>query len=205
MDSSRSTSRWMVTSSTLSMRWDRPANDAAGALEGALPLAHGGDEHRGHAGGRPVAEHAVELLQRLAGPEHLLEVVHRLAGAREQQRLVDDDRPAPDRGGEQAEHHELDDEMRAPEHRPERDLGRDRSPRPWVITSVGFIGKDPFVLRPGPIRAACPGAQLMCLPEKAMATGSLRLSRLSHPGIRRNKGVDAMDAVPPGRFGNSTR
>ena len=68
---------------------------------------------------RPVAgaarQRAVELLQRLARPEHLLEAVHRALGAGEQQRLVDDDRPAPDRGGEQAEHHELDDEMGLPE------------------------------------------------------------------------------------------
>ena len=60
-----------------------PGTARLGALEGALPLAHGGDEHGGHAAGRPVGERAVELLQRLAGPEHLLEAVHRPCGCGE--------------------------------------------------------------------------------------------------------------------------
>ncbi len=92
----------------------------------------------------------------------------------------------------------------APQNIDHSEISVETEPRPWVITSVGFIGKGPFVLRPGPIRAASPGAQRTRLPEMAMATGSLRLSRLSHPGIRRNKGVVAIDAVAPGRFPDIT-
>ena len=96
---------------------------AGARLEGAFPFAHRGDEQRRHAGLRPLGELAVELLERMAGPEDFLEAVHRAAHAREKQRLVDDDRPAPDRGGEQADHDDLDDDMRAPEHAPDRDVG----------------------------------------------------------------------------------
>ena len=45
------------------------------------------------------------------------------AAATEEQRLVDDDRPAPHRGAEQPEHDEFHDDMRVPEHAPHRDLG----------------------------------------------------------------------------------
>ncbi len=67
----------------------------ARALEGALPLAHRGDEDGGEAGGRAVVKGAEQLLQGAAGPERVLEGVHLAADAAEQERLVDDDRPAP--------------------------------------------------------------------------------------------------------------
>src|SRR5680860_795412 len=53
----------------------------------------------------------IELIQRLAGPEHLLELVGLLARLGEQEELLDDDRPAPHRGREQADNDELDDDM----------------------------------------------------------------------------------------------
>ena len=181
------------------MRWDRPAKARLEPSNERFHSRMAATKTERHAGGLPVVEHAVELFQRLAGPEHLLEVVHRLAAAREQQRLVDDDRPAPDRCGEQAEHDELDDEMRAPEHRPQRDLGRDRAQAlGHHISRVHRQGS--FRPEAGADPGSLPGSTAYVSAGKAMATGSLRLSRLSRPGIRRNKGVAAMDAVPPGRF-----
>ena len=52
------------------------AEGARRALEGALPFAHGRDEDRGHARRRAVMQRAIEILQRLAGPENFLEPVH---------------------------------------------------------------------------------------------------------------------------------
>ena len=86
-------------------------------LERALPFAHGGDEQRRRGGVRLLRQLAIEFFERLAGPEHLLEAVHLGTKPPEQQRLVDDDRPGPERGGEQPDHHDLDDGMRRPEHR----------------------------------------------------------------------------------------
>jgi hypothetical protein len=92
-------------------------------LEAALPFAHGRDEDRRHALRRAAAERAVELLQRLAGPECLLEAVELLAHPRIEDGLVDDDRPHPDGGDKEADHHQLDDDVGLQEQRDERQVG----------------------------------------------------------------------------------
>jgi hypothetical protein len=115
----------MVTSSTLSMRCDRLATERPRALEGALPFAHGGHEDRAEPRWRGCSEAEIELFQGLPGPEHFLEAIHGPAGAPEQQGLVDDDGPAPDRGGNQPDHHQLDDDMSLPKEAPERHVVRD--------------------------------------------------------------------------------
>src|SRR3954469_18337474 len=104
----------------------REAGDLpARPLEGALPLTHGGDENRCEPRGRRLGQRPIKLLQRAPRPERLLEGVHLALGAGEQQRLVDDDGPAPHRGGEQADHHQLHDRVGAPEQTPERHVVRD--------------------------------------------------------------------------------
>jgi hypothetical protein len=65
------------------------------------------------------SESAVEFLQRLARPEDLLEAVEREVHALVGDHLVDDDRPGPDRGDDQADHHELDDETGLHEQAPD--------------------------------------------------------------------------------------
>jgi hypothetical protein len=109
---------------------------AARALERALPLAHGGDEHRREPRRGPARQGPVELVQGLPGPEHLLEAVHGALRAGEQQRLVDDDGPAPDRRTEQPQHHELDKEVRLPEQAEERHVVRDGRHVGWVHSLV---------------------------------------------------------------------
>ena len=102
------------------------------AFEGALPLAHRGDEQRRHRMRRGAPTASVEFLQRLAGPERLLEAVHRALGAHEEQRLVDDDRPDPDRSDEQPDHHRLHDHVGLP-NRPQSErsesVGSPTAPR----------------------------------------------------------------------------
>ena len=121
LDSSRSTSRAIETSSTLSMRACRPRKERGGALEGALPFPHRRDEEGRRAGVRPAAT-ARRRVPRATG------------------RTRTPARNYPSRGGicanssvlltmivqhqnedaEQAEHHDLDDDMRRPEHRQQR-------------------------------------------------------------------------------------
>ncbi len=94
------------------------AERARRLLERALPLAHRRDEQGGGAGVvRLVRQRRVKLLERLAGPEHLLETLHLVAELAKQPGLVENDRPAPERSEEQAEHHRLDDDVGGPEHR----------------------------------------------------------------------------------------
>ena len=59
----------------------------------------------------PRDEAGIEFVERLARPEHLLELVGFAACAAEGEQLLDDDRPRPDRGEQQADHHELDDDV----------------------------------------------------------------------------------------------
>src|SRR5208283_3022596 len=121
-DSSFSTSRPIETSSTLSMRVCSPMKEAFGfcterfhsriaaTKSEAVPFVGRGDL-------------VVELVERIARPEGLVEKVHRAAGAPNQQALVDDDHHAPDRRAEQPDDHAFNDDMGAPEHAPDRDLG----------------------------------------------------------------------------------
>src|SRR5215470_1229695 len=81
------------------------------ALEAALPFAHAGDEQRRGRVRRARRQRAIEFLERLAGPERALERLHGAPRARVEDRLVDHDRPHPDRRRQQAEHDRLDDPM----------------------------------------------------------------------------------------------
>ena len=122
--SSRSTSRASVTSITRSMRPPSPCSERTPEFVGALPLAHRRHEQRRDAVRVARRDLLVELLERLARPEHGLELVHLPLGAGVEQELVDDDRPAPDRGDEQSEDHQLDDDVRLPEQGEQRESAR---------------------------------------------------------------------------------
>ena len=75
--SSRSTSRAIETSRTLSMRAWRPRNRTRGLLERALPFPHRRHKQRRRARVvRLTRERSVELFERLARPEDLLEILH---------------------------------------------------------------------------------------------------------------------------------
>src|SRR6266702_3852660 len=100
------------------------ACDRAGlAFERALPLAHRRHEAGRHGMRRLGRERAIEVLDRLAGPERLLEAVHRAAGAGKQEDLVDGDRPDPDRAGQKSQHHRFHDPVSLPEQRDQRHVG----------------------------------------------------------------------------------
>ena len=121
LNSSRSTSCAMETSSTLSRRACRPRKEASGSGTSASIRA---SPRRTGCGAEPAAAPAIRRApERLARPENLLETVHRAPELGEQQSLVDDDRPTPERGGQQPDHDDLDDDMRRPEHREQRGLG----------------------------------------------------------------------------------
>ena len=78
-------------------------------LEALLPFAHGSHEDRAHACRLPVGRACGRVL-RATGPTRRSARSGRAgaAHARECDQLVDDDRPRPDRGREQADHDELD-------------------------------------------------------------------------------------------------
>ena len=134
--SSRSISRVMVTSITLSIRCLQAGEGPRLALEAALPFAHRRDEQRRHRMRGLGRKRAIKLFQRLSGPEGLLETVHGALGAREQQEFVDRDRPDPDRAGQQADHHGLHDPMRLQEQAQDRKIGCDRQSR---LRYVGWV------------------------------------------------------------------
>ena len=135
-ESSRSTSRWMVTSSTLSMRADRLAICRPDPSNERFHSRIAATKHRREAGCRLVLQRAVQLLERLARPERILELVHGGFGAPEQHRLVDDDRPAPHGRAEQAEHHDL---GRPATRSRKGPTARSRRSGTVPMTSAGFI------------------------------------------------------------------
>ena len=95
----------------------KAAKGARRLLERALPFPHRRHEQRRRAGiVRLVRERSVEFFQRLAGPEDLLEILHFILEFVKQAGLVENDRPAPQRSEEEAEHHRLDDDVGRPEH-----------------------------------------------------------------------------------------
>ena len=108
-----------------------PVDAAAKAVQraharfvGALPLAHRRHEQRRDAVRVALRDLLVELLERLARPEDGLELVHLPPRAGVEEQLVDDDRPAPDRGDEQPDDHQLDDDVRLPEQREQGESAR---------------------------------------------------------------------------------
>ena len=66
----------------------------------------------------------------------------------------------------------------APQNIDQSDSSPPGAARPLAITSVGFIGTGPFVLRRTSAQRATPGHE----------TRGLMRPRVSRPGIRRNKG-----------------
>ena len=156
-----SISRAMATSMTFSMRICSPASERAWPSKLRLPFAHGGDKQRAGRMARLGCERLVEFLQRLAGPERLLEAVAGPADAREQQGLVDGDRPDPDRANDQPDHHRLDHPMGLPEQMEHRQIGRgQRQGRRHdvgrvhgrVLSPVGACAKPRPWTCPGPRR-----------------------------------------------------
>ena len=133
------------------------------ALEAALPFPHRGHEQRRHRLRRLGGQRFVEFLQRLARPERLLEPVHAPAHAGEQQRLVDRDRPHPDRADHEPDHHRFDEPVRLPEQAEQR--GR-TSPSPreasqwdsWASFQVGTWGRALARARPKGAASARPNA-----------------------------------------------
>ena len=128
-------------------------------LKRALPLAHRRNEQARRAGIGPLRQRGVELLERLAGPEDLLEALHRAAELGEQQRLVDDDGPAPERGRKQTEHDDLDHDMRRPKHRQQRSfrVGDDGGRSVGGVHGGGDLvkaGRTAFSFEPGRPRSA---------------------------------------------------
>ena len=113
----------------------------ADVLHRAFPLPHRGDEQARHALRRPRRQGRVELLERGAGPEDRLELVHRALEAGVHDRLIDDDRPRPDRGGEQHHHDDLHQEGRLHEHAEDGNLGdRRRRHGACYIGRVHLLG-----------------------------------------------------------------
>ena len=95
----------------------KAAERAGRLLERALPLPHRGDEQRRRAAVVGLTrERRVKLFKRLARPENRLEVLHLVLEFVKQAGLVENDRPAPERSEEQAQHHRLDDDVGRPEH-----------------------------------------------------------------------------------------
>lgn len=97
---------------------------AGAAFEALLPFAHGGDEYGGKAGIVAFGERAIELFERLAGPEDLFELVELAARTGVAQIFVDDDGPGPDGGGQETDHDELDDQACLHEQAPEAHVMR---------------------------------------------------------------------------------
>ena len=62
----------------------------------------------------------VEFVQAAAGPEMILEGVGIAVGAADRRDLLEDDRPDPDACQQQAQDHQLDDDIRLQEQAPER-------------------------------------------------------------------------------------
>ena len=116
-DSSRSTSRAIETSRTLSMRACRPRKEPAACWNERFHSRMAATNSAAAPLFGLARQRGVELLQRLAGPEHLLEILHLVAEFAEKASLVEDDRPAPQGGEKEAEHHRLDDDVGRPEHR----------------------------------------------------------------------------------------
>src|SRR5581483_109677 len=132
---------------------------ARAGLEAPLPFAHRGDEDRGHGGRIAAGERAVEFLQRLARPEELLEAVHLPPDAAVEERLVDDDRPAPHRSDEKTGDDDLHDDVGLKEKRDQRDIaGRNGEDRGGYVLnrhcrssrSVSAASRQKRVRRPTP-------------------------------------------------------
>ena len=168
-------------------------------LKRALPLAHRRDEQARRAGIGPLRQRPVELLERLAGPENLLEALHRAPELGEQQRLVDDDGPAPERGREQAEHDDLDHDMRRPKHRQQRGfrVGGDGGRSVGGIHSGGDLvkaGRTAFSFEPGRRRSAPEMGRNLGLRDgsAALAEGmqamTSAITTLTKPGFRPTSG-----------------
>jgi hypothetical protein len=62
-----------------------------------------------------IADAIVEIVERAAGPEHVLEIVGAGLQPAQPQQLLDDDRPAPERGHDQEHDHRLPDQVRVQE------------------------------------------------------------------------------------------
>ena len=75
------------------------------------PLPHRGDKKRRHGIGRPFVDPVVKVIQGTTGPERLLELFGQAAKPAHLQCLFEDDRPGPDRGDEQHDHHDLHDDI----------------------------------------------------------------------------------------------
>src|SRR4026209_1530693 len=90
------------------------------AVLAALPLPHRGDEKLRHAAhlARPDAD--IKVLERLPRPEHALEPVGGADQPVDDQDLLDDDRPADHRCGDQPHHDKFDKRRRLPEQVPKR-------------------------------------------------------------------------------------
>ena len=80
---------------------------ARAALERTLPFAHRRREQGAHAGRGPVGQRAVEVFQRLAGPEHVLEPVHAPPHGGVEPPLVPHDRPAEGGRRDEPDHDDL--------------------------------------------------------------------------------------------------
>ena len=159
-------------------------NLPARPLERALPLPHRRDEDRAEPGRVRLGLRPVEFLQRPARPERLLEGIHRLPGAGEQERLVDDDRPAPDRGGQEPEHHELDDWW-ALQNRPHSDMSCAICAP--CAASTGFI-RGPRASGPWIARPALEAAHA-ALPDPVVPPESVQNEGASGDANRRAPGV----------------
>ena len=122
--SSRSISRAMVTSITFSMRICRPPIARLVPSNERFHSRIAATNSAAHRMRRTRRLRAVKLFERMAGPEGLLELVHRALGAAVEQGLVDHDRPDPDRGEQQPDHHGLHDEVRRHEQAEQRQFGR---------------------------------------------------------------------------------
>jgi hypothetical protein len=89
------------------------------------PLAHRGGEDGGHRIARPVAGPVIELIDGAAGPERFLKPIRQAIEPAQADQLFKDDRPTPDRGEEEQDHHRLDHPVGIQKQRPRgKTMGR---------------------------------------------------------------------------------
>ncbi len=168
--SSRSISRVSARSIALSMRVCRPSGDLAPFSKLFFHSRMAATKIEPMPVVLRSASVLVELLERLAGPERparsgLSALRHAGVG----DKLVDDDRPGPDRGAEQADHHQLDDPSGLREQVPygqlnagigERKVFHRRSlkipgvARGWPLAHVNPVGPFASMLPETPPRCA---------------------------------------------------
>ena len=138
------------------------------------PLLHRRGEQQRHRVVGLAAEPAVEVVERRARPEGALERRAPCGAARPRpEGLVEDHRPAPDRGEHQQRHHHLDDDVGLDDQRPQAEADRSSPARLTAVTALSSIAQSHAAPRPPGGPGGSPSDRQSVRPQPTFAAAAL--------------------------------